>query len=357
MRAGVIYGNELAHLYQVAREKSFGIPSVNVTNSNTINAALEAAKQANSPIILQISNRAAHYFVGESLSNENEKAAVAGSKLFAEIVHRQAELYGVTTIISSDHCHKDKIPWLDGMIEISKEHFIAHNRPLFSQHMLDLSQSPLPENIQQSQAYLQKLAALQLFLEVEVGLTGGVEDAIDNSRAEKEHLFTKPEDVDAMFSALKSISSNFLIAAAFGNVHGAYAPGAVKLKPSILKDCQDFVKQKHSLGDKPINLVFHGGSGSLPEEIKEAVQYGIVKMNVDTDLQWAFWRGVKDYYHAKADYLHSEIGNPEGEKLPNKEYFDPRKWLRSAEQALIMDLMTYYKNLNSIGIATDPALS
>ncbi len=346
-RKGVLHGDEVTALLDHANENDYAIPAVNVVGTNTINACLETAKEVNSPIIIQLSNGGSTFFAGKGLSNENQAAAIAGGISSAHHVHRMSEAYGVTTILHTDHCAKKLLPWISGLTDASEKHFEKFGAPLYSSHMLDLSEESIEENLEICVDYLKRFHAIGITLEMELGVTGGEEDGVDNTDVDSSKLYTQPDEVAYAYEKLKAISDRFTVAAAFGNVHGVYKPGNVELKPIILKNSQEFVKQKFNLTDnQPIKFVFHGGSGSTPQEIKEAISYGAVKMNIDTDLQWAFWEGARDYYEARVGYMQTQIGNPEGEEKPNKKNYDPRKWLREGELSFKKRLSKAYADLN-----------
>ncbi len=348
---GVIYGDKVQELFKIARENNFAIPAVNVVGTNSVNAALEAAREVNSPIIIQLSNGGASFFAGKGLSNDNQQASILGGISAAHHIHNVAKYYEVPVILHTDHAAKKLLPWIDGLLDAGEKYFEAHGRPLFSSHMLDLSEEPLEENVAISAKYLQRMKKLGMTLEIELGVTGGEEDGVDNSDIDNALLYTQPDHVAFAYEELMKISEKFTIAAAFGNVHGVYKPGNVKLNPIILKNSQDFIKNKFNLSDeKPVNFVFHGGSGSAKEEIEEAVSYGVIKMNIDTDTQWAFWNGIRKYYVAKEAYLQGQIGNPEGEDKPNKKVYDPRKWLREAEQSMTNRLKIAFADLNCVDV-------
>ncbi len=347
-RPGVLYGSEVTHLLNYANENNFALPAVNVVGSNTVNAVLETAAAVNSPVIIQFSNGGAVFNAGKGLSNADQKAAIIGGISGAHHVHNLAEAYGVTVILHTDHCAKKLLPWVDGLIEASEAHFEKHQKPLYSSHMLDLSEEPIEENVEISVAYLKRMAPLGMTLEIELGVTGGEEDGVDNTDVDNSLLYTQPEEVAFAYEALSKVSDQFTIAAAFGNVHGVYKPGNVTLTPIILKNSQDFVEAKYRTKSNPINFVFHGGSGSKQEEIREAISYGAVKMNIDTDTQWAFWDGVRAYYAEHKDYLQAQLGNPEGPDKPNKKFYDPRKWLRAAEESFKVRLKQAFEDLNCI---------
>lgn len=345
-KPGVVYGEDLYNLLKYAQEQGFAIPSVNCTSSSTVNAALEAARDAKSPLMIQFSNGGSVFMAGKGLGNTDQKAAIAGAIAGAYHVKALAKQYGVPVVLHSDHCAKKLLPWFDGMLEEDERHFAAHGTPLFSSHMLDLSEDPLDENIAICEKYLLRMEKINCMLEMELGITGGEEDGVNNEGVDADKLHSQPEEVDQVYSALSKISKNFMVAAAFGNVHGAYKPGNVKLDPDRLKRHQDYIKEKHGLkDDKPVLLVFHGGSGSTREEIDTAVSYGVIKMNIDSDTQWAYWKGVLDFYKAKEGYLQTQIGNPDGEDKPNKKNYDPRVWIRKAEESFKERLTTAFKDL------------
>lgn len=342
LKPGVIYGDDLLRLYNHAKDNSFAIPAVNVVGSSSINAALMAAKEANSPIIIQFSNGGAK-FCASGLSDSGVIGAYAG----ALQVHALAEHYGVCVVLHTDHAAKKLLPWCDGMLELSRDFYKTHKKPLFSSHMLDLSEESLEENISISCDYFKKFNELGIGIEIELGCTGGEEDGVDNTGIDNAKLYTQPEDVAYAYNELKKISDNFTIAASFGNVHGVYKPGNVVLSPKILKNSQDFLKAQTGL-DKSVNFVFHGGSGSELKDIKEAISYGVIKMNIDTDTQWAFWDGVRTYESKNRAYLQGQIGNPEGDDKPNKKYYDPRVWLKEGEKSMKDRLLVAYSDLNCI---------
>ena len=321
-------------------------PAVNVINTNSVNAVLETARDVNSPVIIQFSNGGAVFFAGKGLSNENQQAAIIGGISGAQHIHAVAEKYGVTVVLHTDHCAKKLLPWIDGLLDAGEEHFQKYGQSLYSSHMIDLSEEPLEENISICKTYLERMSKMGMTLEI-VGVTGGEEDGVDNTDIDSSRLYTQPKEVAYAYEELKSVSDNFTIAAAFGNVHGVYKPGNVVLTPIILKNSQDYIQQKFNTGVNPVNFVFHGGSGSPREKIREAISYGAIKMNIDTDMQWAFWDGVKNYYEAKKDYLQGQIGNPEGEDSPNKKFYDPRVWLREGEKSFVERLKEAFEDLNA----------
>jgi len=348
IKPGVATEDAVQEIFRHAKEKGYALPAVNVTSSSTVNAVMEAAAKVNSPVIIQFSNGGAMYFAGKGLSNESERAAIAGGIAGAKHVHELAALYGATVILHTDHCAKKLLPWIDGLLDASEVHFAATGKPLYSSHMIDLSEEPIHENIEICKHYLARMSKMGMTLEIELGITGGEEDGVDNSDVDSTKLYTQPSEVAFAYEELMKVSDKFTIAAAFGNVHGVYKPGNVKLTPKILKNSQEFVQQKFNTRPNPVDFVFHGGSGSTLEEIREAIGYGVIKMNIDTDLQFAFTEGVRDYIENKLEYLRTQIGNPEGEELPNKKYYDPRKWMREGEITFIDRLVKSFEDLNNI---------
>ncbi len=346
--SGVLWGKEATDLLQFANENNFALPAVNVTGTNTVNAVLETAREMNSPVIIQYSNGGAAFFAGKGLSNDGEKASILGGISGAMHVHTMAKAYGVPVILHTDHCAKKLLPWIEGLLYAGEQFYEAKKMPLYSSHMLDLSEEPIEENIEICKKFLARMEQIGMILEIELGVTGGEEDGVDNTDIDNAKLYTQPSEVAYAYEELSKISPNFTIAAAFGNVHGVYKPGNVKLEPVILKNSQDFIKEKFKTDDNPVNFVFHGGSGSSREEIREAISYGAIKMNIDTDMQWALWSGIKDFYEIKKDYLQAQIGNPEGSDKPNKKYYDPRVWLREGEKAFIARLKLAFEDLNCV---------
>jgi fructose-bisphosphate aldolase, class II len=346
---GVLFGEDVQKVYAHAKKIGFAIPAVNVVGSDSINAVLEAASKVKSPVIIQFSNGGASNYAGKGLSNEHERAAILGAISGATHVHMMAEAYGVPVILHTDHAAKKLLPWIDGLLDAGEAYFKDQGKPLFSSHMLDLSEEPLEENIAICKAYLTRMSKIGMSIEIELGVTGGEEDGVDNSSVDNSLLYTQPEDVAYAYEELGKISPNFTIAASFGNVHGVYKPGNVQLTPKILDNSQKYIQEKFKTDEKPVNFVFHGGSGSAPSEIAEAISYGVIKMNIDTDTQWATWIGVKDYYEKYKDYLQGQIGNPEGEDKPNKKYYDPRKWLRAGMETLVTRVEEAFKDLNGLG--------
>jgi len=342
--AGVLYGDELYALYQDALLNKYALPAVNVTGTNTINAVLETARELKSPVIIQLSNGGASFYAGKGLSNTEERAAISGAISAAHHVHLMAKQYGVPVILHTDHAAKKLLPWIDGLMTAGREYYAQNKRPLFSSHMLDLSEESLQENIEISASYYKQMSEIGMSLEIELGVTGGEEDGVDNTEIDNSKLYTQPADVAYAYETLKKTGPMFTVAASFGNVHGVYKPGNVKLTPKILKNSQEYI----SKGQKPVFFVFHGGSGSTREEIREAIDYGVIKMNIDTDLQWAFWDGIKNFYETKKGYLQGQIGNPDGEDKPNKKFYDPRVWLREGEKSFIQRLKASFEDLNCI---------
>lgn len=348
---GVIFGETVNELFDYAKERGFAIPAVNVTGTDSINATLEAARDVNAPVIIQLSNGGAQYYAGKGLDKNDISVGVKGGIAAALTVHTIAELYGVTVILHTDHAAKKLLPWIDGLLDAGEEFFVRTGKPLYSSHMIDLSEEPIEENIEISKKYLARMSKMGMTLEIELGITGGEEDGVDNSNVDTEKLYTQPSDVDYAYTELSKISPNFTIAASFGNVHGVYKPGNVILSPEILDASQKYICEKHSTASKmPVNFVFHGGSGSEREKIQQAISYGAIKMNIDTDMQWAFWDGIHIYYNDKKDYLQGQLGNPEGEDKPNKKYYDPRAWLRAGEVSMIKRLKQSFDDLNCIDV-------
>ncbi|ERP31979.1 class II fructose-bisphosphate aldolase [Chitinivibrio alkaliphilus] len=346
---GVLYGKELTKAYEIAKEKMIALPAVNCVGSDSINAVMEAAAKINRPVIIQFSNGGASFNAGKGLSLDGQEAAVLGAIAGAEHVHRLAEAYGVSVILHTDHCAKNIISWVDGLIEYGETYYKNHGRPLFSSHMLDLSEEPLEENIATSKEYLARLSKIEMGLEIELGITGGEEDGVDNTDVDKEDLYSKPEEIAYAYEELSKVSPHFTIAASFGNVHGVYKPGNVILSPEILDAAQKHIQEKFGTEEKPVNFVFHGGSGSEPEKIQESLTYGVIKMNIDTDTQWATWKALLDYYTEYKDYLQGQIGNPDGDDKPNKKYYDPRKWLRASEEGMVTRVLEAYDALEYKG--------
>lgn len=347
--SGVLTGQQISEVWAHAKAHRYALPAVNVIGSNSINAVLETAKSVNAPVIIQFSNGGAKFNAGKSLSLDDQQAAVLGSVAGAHHVRTLAEAYGVPVILHTDHCARKLLPWVDGLLDAGEAHHAATGKPLFSSHMIDLSEESLSENLETCAAYLKRMAAIDMHLEIELGVTGGEEDGVDNTDVDSSRLYTQPEEVAEAYKVLSAISPNFTIAAAFGNVHGVYKPGNVELRPGILKDCQNHLEATEGTGSQPVSFVFHGGSGSSLEEIREAIGYGVVKMNIDTDMQWAFLSGVRDYVQAKSEYLQAQIGNPEGDDVPNKKHYDPRVWLRKGEEAFVARLKQAFEDLNAIG--------
>lgn len=345
---GVITGDGVSEIFRHANENNYALPAVNVVGTNSVNAVLETAKAVNSPVIIQFSNGGAIFFAGKTLPNTNQQAAIAGGISGAQHVHQMAALYGIPVILHTDHCAKKLLPWIDGLLDAGEKHFDQYGVPLYSSHMLDLSEEPIEENIEISAKYFERMAKIGMTIEIELGVTGGEEDGVDNSDVDSSKLYTQPEEVAYAYEELLKISPNFTIAAAFGNVHGVYKPGNVKLEPKILHNSQKFIKEKFGTGDLPVNFVFHGGSGSSREEIREAIEYGAIKMNIDTDVQWSTWEGILKYYKEKEGYLQTQLGSPDGPDSPNKKYYDPRVWLRKGEESMIARLKVAFEDLNCI---------
>jgi len=348
IRPGVATGKEVQDIFNYAKQKGFALPAVNVTGSNTINSVLETARDLNAPVIIQFSNGGAQFNAGKGLSNDGQQAAIAGGVAGAKHINELAVAYGVPVILHTDHCAKKLLPWIDGLLDASEKHFEETGKPLYSSHMIDLSEEPLEENIEICKTYLSRMSKMGMTLEIELGITGGEEDGVDNSDVDVSKLYTQPEEVAYAYEELLKVSPQFTIAAAFGNVHGVYKPGNVKLTPKILKNSQEFITKKYGVEENHIDFVFHGGSGSTLEEIRESIGYGVIKMNIDTDLQFAFTEGIRDYMQEKADYLATQIGNPEGADQPNKKHYDPRKWLRLGEETFKARLKKAFEDLNNV---------
>lgn len=348
IKPGVATGDEVQAIFKHAKENGYALPAVNVVGSSSVNAVMETAAKLNSPVIIQFSNGGALFNAGKSLNNIEEKAAIAGAVTGARHIHEMAELYGATVILHTDHAAKKLLPWIDGLLDASEKHFEMYGKPLYSSHMIDLSEEPMEENIEICKEYLARMSKMGMTLEIELGITGGEEDGVDNTDVDISKLYTQPEEVAFAYEELKKISDRFTIAAAFGNVHGVYKPGNVKLTPTILKDSQTYIQEKYDTGVNPVDFVFHGGSGSTLEEIREAIGYGVIKMNIDTDLQFAFTEGVRDYVENKIEYIRTQIGNPDGEELPNKKYYDPRKWMREGELTFVKRLTRAFEDLNNV---------
>ena len=348
IKPGVATGKEVQEIFAYAKKEGFAIPAVNVIGSNSINAVLETAAELNSPVIIQFSNGGAQFNAGKGLSNENQQAAIAGGVAGAKHIHELAKLYGATVILHTDHCAKKLLPWIDGLLDAGEKYYEETGKPLYSSHMIDLSEESLEENMEICKKYLKRMSKMGMTLEIELGITGGEEDGVDNSDVDDSKLYTQPEEVAYAYEQLSTVSNQFTIAAAFGNVHGVYKPGNVKLTPIILKNSQDFVSKKHGLKKNHIDFVFHGGSGSSVEEIREGISYGVIKMNIDTDLQYAFLEGIRDYMGSKTDYLKSQIGNPSGSDSPNKKHYDPRVWLREGELTFKARLKKAFEDLNNV---------
>ncbi|WP_445456806.1 class II fructose-bisphosphate aldolase [Flavobacterium sp. HNIBRBA15423] len=348
IKPGVATGNQVQEIFKYAKEKGFALPAVNVTGSSTINGVLETAAKLKAPVIIQFSNGGAQFNAGKGLSNENQKAAILGAVAGAKHIHELAEAYGATVILHTDHCAKNLLPWIDGLLDASEKFYKETGKSLFSSHMIDLSEEPIEENIEISKKYLERMSKMDMTLEIELGITGGEEDGVDNSDVDSSKLYTQPEEVAYAYEELMKVSPRFTIAAAFGNVHGVYKPGNVKLTPKILKNSQEYVQNKFSTEANPVDFVFHGGSGSTVEEIREGISYGVIKMNIDTDLQFAFTEGIRDYMISNIDYLKTQIGSPDGPESPNKKYYDPRKWIREGEATFNKRLVQAFADLNNV---------
>lgn len=348
-RAGVLFGEELRALYNDAKETGFAMPAVNTIGTNTINATLEAAAKVNSPVIVQFSNGGAQFIAGKGMPNDHLQANIAGAISGALHIHNVAKYYGVPVVLHTDHAAKKWLPWISALVDAGTEFYKEKGQPLFSSHMLDLSEEPIQENIETSVEFFKRMAPIGMSIEIELGVTGGEEDGVDNSGVENEKLYTQPNEVAYAYEHLKQVGDLFTVAAAFGNVHGVYSPGNVELRPEILKNSQVYIQEKYGTGEKPVYFVFHGGSGSPQHQIREAIGYGAIKMNIDTDLQWAFWEGVLGNYKKFEHYLQAQLGNPEGVEKPNKKHYDPRVWLRKGEETFVNRLVTAFEDLNCIG--------
>lgn len=347
---GVVTGELVQKTFSHAKTNGYALPAVNVVGTNGMNAVLETARDVKAPVICQFSNSGSSFVAGKGLSNAEQRASIAGAISGAQHVHELAQHYEASVILHTDHCAKKLLPWVDGLLNAGEAYYKQHGRPLFSSHMLDLSEEPIEENIEICKGYLERMAKMGMTLEIELGVTGGEEDGVDNTDIDAARLYTQPEEVAYAYEELKKVSDRFTVAASFGNVHGVYKPGNVKLRPEILRNSQKYIQEKYSTkSDKPVDFVFHGGSGSSLEEIREAISYGVIKMNVDTDLQWAFWDGIRNYYAANEGYLQSQIGNPKASDEPNKKYYDPRVWLRKAEEAFKTRLVRVFEDLNNVG--------
>ena len=345
--SGVLTGDLVQQVFALAKEESFALPAANCVGTNSMNAVMETAAKIDAPVIVQFSNGGGAFNAGKGVGLDGIQASIAGSIAGAHHVRTMAPHYGASVILHTDHAAKKLLPWIDGLLSASEEYFEANGEPLFSSHMLDLSEEPLEENMEICVDYLKRMEPMGMTLEIELGITGGEEDGVDNSDVKEEDLYTKPEEVDYAFEQLSQVSDRFTVAASFGNVHGVYKPGNVKLTPTILRDSQAFIQEKHGTGSNPVNFVFHGGSGSTAEEIAEAISYGVVKMNIDTDLQWAFWSGIREYESANHDYLQTQLGNPEGPDQPNKKKYDPRTWLRAGEESFVERLTQAFAELGN----------
>lgn len=347
-RAGVLFGEELEALYNDAKENQFALPAVNTIGTNTINATLETAAKVNSPVIIQFSNGGAQFIAGKGMPNDQLQANISGGISGALHIHNVAKYYGVPVVLHTDHAAKKWLPWISGLIDAGEQYFKEKKQPLFSSHMLDLSEEPIEENIHTSVDFYKRMKPLGMGIEIELGVTGGEEDGVDNSDVENSKLYTQPADVAYAYKELNKIGKLFTIAAAFGNVHGVYKPGNVELRPEILHNSQAHIEKEFKTGPKPVYFVFHGGSGSPQHQIREAISYGAIKMNIDTDLQWAFWEGVLNNYKKQEGFLQGQLGNPEGEDKPNKKYYDPRVWLRKGEESFIKRLEVAFEDLNCV---------
>ena len=348
IKAGVATGNEVQEIFEHAKKHGYALPAINVVNTSSVNAVLEAARDNNSPAMVQFSAGGCQFFAGKGLSNDKHQSAIAGGISGAMHTHQLAELYGATIILHTDHCAKKLLPWIDGLLDASEDFYRVHGKSLYSSHMIDLSEEPLEENIDICKRYLERMSKMDMTLEIELGITGGEEDGVDNSDVDSSKLYTQPEEVAYAYEELMKVSDKFTVAAAFGNVHGVYKPGNVDLQPKILKNSQTYIQNKYNTKHNPVDFVFHGGSGSSIEDIREAIGYGVIKMNLDTDFQYAFTSGVREYMNEKKDYISSQIGNPDGSDIPNKKYYDPRVWQRKGEEAFKIRLNQAFADLNNV---------
>ena len=348
IKAGVATGNEVQEIFKHAKKHGYALPAINVVNTSSVNAVLEAARDNNSPAMVQFSAGGSQFFAGKGLSNDKHQSAIAGGISGAMHTHQLAELYGATIILHTDHCAKKLLPWIDGLLDASEDFYRVHGKSLYSSHMIDLSEEPLEENIDICKRYLERMSKMDMTLEIELGITGGEEDGVDNSDVDSSKLYTQPEEVAYAYEELMKVSDKFTVAAAFGNVHGVYKPGNVDLQPKILKNSQTYIQNKYNTKHNPVDFVFHGGSGSSIEDIREAIGYGVIKMNLDTDFQYAFTSGVREYMNEKKDYISSQIGNPDGSDIPNKKYYDPRVWQRKGEEAFKIRLNQAFADLNNV---------
>jgi fructose-bisphosphate aldolase class II len=345
---GVLFGEELQALYNDAKENQFALPAVNTIGTNSINATLETAAKVNSPVIIQFSNGGAQFIAGKGMPNDKLQGNISGGVSGALHIHNVAKYYGVPVVLHTDHAAKKWLPWINGLIDAGEEFYKEKNRPLFSSHMLDLSEEPIEENVHTSVEFFRRMKPLGMSIEIELGVTGGEEDGVDNSDIENDKLYTQPQHVAYAYRELSKVGDMFTIAAAFGNVHGVYKPGNVVLRPEILNNSQVYIEKELKTASKPVYFVFHGGSGSPQQQIREAIGYGAIKMNIDTDLQWAFWEGILNFYTKNEGYLQGQLGNPEGFDKPNKKFYDPRVWLRKAEESFIKRLEEAFIDLNCI---------
>lgn len=352
IKPGVIFGKDIQKIFKLAKEKKFAIPAINCTNIDTINTVLETASKMKTPVIIQFSYGGSIFIAGENINYvSNIQKATLGALSAAKHVHLMSKYYNIPVILNTDHCHIDILPWIDNLIHLSTKNFKNKGYPLFSSHMLDLSKENIKKNIAICNKYLIKMQKINIFLEIELGCTGGEEDGVNNTDLNTELLYTKPEDVNYAYEILTRTSTNFTVAAAFGNVHGVYQPGNIHLKPTILYDTQQYIQKKHNLKyKKPINFVFHGGSGSSVQHINQAIEFGVVKMNIDTDIQWASWKGILKYYKKNKSYLQTQLGNPEGLHQPNKKYYDPRTWIKESQISISKKLSKIFKTLNAYNL-------
>ncbi|SMF44194.1 fructose-bisphosphate aldolase [Alteromonadaceae bacterium Bs31] len=350
VKPGVATGDDVQKIFEIAKASGFALPAVNCVGTDSVNAVMEAAAKVKAPVVIQFSNGGAAFFAGKGLKLEGQQAQILGAIAGAKHVHQMAEAYGVPVILHTDHAAKKLLPWIDGMLDAGEQHFEQTGKPLFSSHMIDLSEESLEENIETCGKYLARMSKMGMTLEIELGCTGGEEDGVDNTGMDSSELYTQPEDVAYAYEQLIKISPRFTIAAAFGNVHGVYKPGNVQLTPKILDNSQKYCAEKFGLTEQALDFVFHGGSGSSAEEIQESIGYGVIKMNIDTDTQWATWEGIMSYYKDKEAYLQGQIGSPDGDDSPNKKYYDPRVWLRKGQDSMVARLEQAFADLNCVDV-------
>ncbi|QCI26870.1 class II fructose-bisphosphate aldolase [Buchnera aphidicola (Thelaxes californica)] len=352
IKPGIIFGKDIKTIFTIAKKNKFAIPAVNCIGTDSINAVLSAAYEAQSPVIIQLSYSGASFIAGAKINTVKYqcpyKQSIIGAISIAHYIHKLSKYYQIPVILHTDHCYQEILPWINALIEEGEKNFQKTGIPLFSSHMIDLSKEKIEKNISTCKKYLQRMSKINMILEIELGCTGGEEDGIDNSSLKKESLYTSPEEVNYAYEQLNTISDQFTIAASFGNVHGVYSPGSIQLKPKILKKSQSYIRNKHKLLNiNPINFVFHGSSGTNIHDIKKAISYGVVKINIDTDIQWATWEGILKYYYINKHGLHSQLGNDKGIEYPNKKYYDPRVWIHESQKNIKKRLIQSFQDFNS----------